>query len=133
MLVGKRKSILIYLDTHVVVWLYAGLTEKFSDLAKALINEHEVYISVIVRLELQYLSEIKRITDTSDLIISDLSHRIGLKLCDRNFNLIITSALGMTWTRDPFDRIITANASLDNNILITKEQNILDHYRDAKW
>jgi PIN domain nuclease of toxin-antitoxin system len=67
------------------------------------------------------------------LIISDLSHRIGLKLCDRNFNLIITQALGNSWTRDPFDRIITANASLNNNILLTKDQNILDNYREAKW
>ncbi len=133
MLVGRRKLILIYLDTHVVVWLYAGLIEKLTDLAKTLINEHEVYISVIVRLELQYLSEIQRITDKPDLIISDLSNRIGLKLCERNFNMIITQALGITWTRDPFDRIITANASLNENILITKDQNILDNYREAKW
>lgn len=124
---------MIYLDTHVVVWLYAGLIEKLTDLAKTLINEHEVYISVIVRLELQYLSEIQRITDKPDLIISDLSNRIGLKLCERNFNMIITQALGITWTRDPFDRIITANASLNENILITKDQNILDNYREAKW
>lgn len=49
---------MIYLDTHVVVWLYAGLTAKLSDLAKLLINKHELYISPIVRLELQYLYEI---------------------------------------------------------------------------
>jgi PIN domain nuclease of toxin-antitoxin system len=31
---------LIYLDTHIVVWLYAGLTAKLSDCAKHLINEN---------------------------------------------------------------------------------------------
>lgn len=54
---------MIYLDTHVVVWLYCGLTDKLSDLAKSLIDDHEVYVSAIVRLELQYLYEIKRIKD----------------------------------------------------------------------
>jgi PIN domain nuclease of toxin-antitoxin system len=117
----------------VVVWLYAGLTEKLSDLAQELINDQEIYISVIVRLELQYLYEIQRITDKSDLIISDLSHRIGLKLCNLNFNLIISQAFKITWTRDPFDRIITANASLNNKILITKDQNILNNYHKANW
>ena len=48
---------MIYLDTHVVVWLYAGLTEKFSDPTRELINSHEITISPIVRLELQYLYE----------------------------------------------------------------------------
>jgi len=124
---------LIYLDTHIVVWLYAGLTDKLTDLAKTLINENDLYISAIVRLELQYLYEIKRITDQSDLIISDLSDRIALKVCEQNFNLIISQSLTINWTRDPFDRIITANAQINNNILITKDQNILANYIYAKW
>ncbi|MCB8766407.1 hypothetical protein [Planktothrix agardhii] len=40
---------MIYLDTHVVVWLYAGLTDKLSNLAKSLINTHDLYISPMVR------------------------------------------------------------------------------------
>lgn len=130
---GNRRLILIYLDTHIIVWLYAGLTDKLTDFSKTLINENDLYISAIVRLELQYLYEIKRITDQSDLIISDLSDRIGLKVCEKNFNLIISKSLTINWTRDPFDRIITANAQINNNILITKDQNILDNYIYAKW
>ena len=124
---------MIYLDTHVVVWLYVGLSEKFSQQTKELINENEIYISTIVRLELQYLYEIQRLTDESNSIVSDLSNRIGLKVCDKNFNTIIAQSLEITWTRDPFDRIITANATLNNNILVTKDQNILDNYTNAKW
>ena len=44
--VGNRRQTLIYLDTHLVVWLYAGLTSKLSDRAKHLINEHELYIKM---------------------------------------------------------------------------------------
>ena len=124
---------MIYLDTHVVVWLYSGLTDKLTDIAKTLINNNEVYVSAIVRLELQYLYEIKRITDEPDVIITNLSEQIGLKICNKNFNDIISISLTITWTRDPFDRIITANALLNNNILLSKDQNILNNYLYARW
>lgn len=124
---------MIYLDTHVVVWLYAGYADKFSQLAKELINEHETYISPIVRLELRYLYEIGRVTEDTDAIVADLSNRIGLKVCDKNFEAVVNQALSFSWTRDPFDRIITANASLNDSVLITKDQNMLEHYSHARW
>ena len=124
---------MIYLDTHVVVWLYAGKIRKFSEQAKDLINNNEVTISPVVRLELQYLFEIQRITDEAKLIVSDLSDRIGLKICDKSFNNIISGALDYSWTHDPFDRIIVANANVNHNILITKDQNILNNYDRAIW
>lgn len=127
------RCILIYLDTHVVVWLYAGYTNKFSELAKELINEHEIYISPIVRLEMRYLYEISRVSEDSSAIVTDLSSRIGLKVCDKNFETIVNQALNLSWTRDPFDRIIAANASLNDNILITKDQTMLAHYPHARW
>ncbi len=73
---------MIYLDSHIVVWLYAGKINNLSEQAKALINDNEVIISPVVRLELQYLFEIQRITDEANEIIFDLSDRIGLKICD---------------------------------------------------
>ena len=124
---------MIYLDTHVVVWLYAGKVENFSEQAKELINGHEVFISPVVRLELQYLFEIHRVTDQANEIVFDLSDRIGLKMCDKSFNTIVSSALNYSWTRDPFDRIIVANAAVNRNILVTKDRNILENYEKAMW
>ena len=124
---------MIYLDTHVVVWLYAGKVENFSEQAKELINGHEVFISPVVRLELQYLFEIQRTTVEANEIVFDLSDRIGLKICDKSFNTIVSGALDFSWTRDPFDRIIVANAGINNNILVTKDQNILENYEKAMW
>ena len=45
----------IYLDTHVVVWLYAGETSKLSQAAEELINTNDLLISPIVLLEMNYL------------------------------------------------------------------------------
>ncbi len=122
---------MIYIDTHIVVWLYAGQIVKLSDRAVDLINGDEIYISAIVRLELQYLNEIQRITDGANDIVLDLSNRIGLKICDKNFNAIVNHSMDLVWTRDPFDRIIVANAALNNDALVTKDRNILDHYTKA--
>lgn len=124
---------MIYLDTHVVVWLYSGELARLSEPAKDLINDNEIAISPIVRLELQYLYEIQRITVESGDIVCDLSDRIGLKICDKNFKAIISGAFGFSWTRDPFDRIIVSNASIHQNILVTKDQTILTHYEHAMW
>ena len=124
---------MIYLDTHVVVWLYAGLTEKFSALARTLINEEDVYISPVVRLELQYLFEIDRVTVGPDAIVNDLGSRIGLQVCSRPFNRVVTQAIGQSWTRDPFDRLIVAQAALQDNILLSKDETILRNYAYARW
>ena len=124
---------MIYLDTHVVVWLYAGKIKMLSEQAKELINGHEIIISPIVRLELQYLFEIQRVTDEANEIVFDLSDRIGLKMCDKSLNTIVSGAFDLSWTRDPFDRIIVATATINHNILVTKDQNILENYEKAMW
>ena len=53
---------MIFLDTHIIVWLYAGLVEELTVEVIQAIETHELYISEVVRLELQYLFEIGRIT-----------------------------------------------------------------------
>lgn len=126
-------SILIYLDTHVVVWLYAGLTEQFSDAIQELVNDHDLLISPIVRLELQYLYDIKRVSVEPQPLLTDLSQRIGLSVCPKPFDAIIVHATRVTWTRDPFDRILVAHASLDDSILVSKDHTILNHYPQARW
>ena len=132
-LTGSMRCILIYLDTHVVVWLYAGLLEKFSQSVRVILNENEIRISPIVRLELQYLYEIERVKEPAKVIVADLADRIGMRVCDKNFSAVISQAIPFKWTRDPFDRVIVAQAALNDNILISKDQSILEHYVHARW
>ena len=124
---------MIYLDTHIVVWLYAGLLDRFSQSIKTILNENEILISPIVRLELEYLYEIERVREPAHVLVADLADRIGLRVCKKDFNAIVSQAIKLTWTRDPFDRLIVANAALNDNILISRDQNILDFYPHARW
>lgn len=124
---------MIYLDTHVVVWLYGGRLNLFSESIKVLLREQDLFISPIIRLELQYLYNLDRINADADTVVADLSQRIGLSVCQKSFNNIISKALQMTWTRDPFDRILVAHASVNNNILLSKDQLIRQNYPHAQW
>ena len=58
---AKRKESLVYLDTHVVVWLYDALTDRLSKAAVEAIEDNDVVISRMVELELQFLHEIGHI------------------------------------------------------------------------
>ena len=124
---------MIYLDTHIVVWLYVGMTEKFTPAIRQLINSNDLLISPIVHLELQYLHEVHRVTDDAKMILADLSKNIGLEVCRKGFGRVVEEALEISWTRDPFDRLIIAQASLDKNILVTKDSRLLNGYSHATW
>lgn len=124
---------MIYLDTHVVVWLYAGLTERFSESIQTLLNEHDLLVSPIVRLELHYLYEIQRISVEAEAVLNDLGQRLGLTVCSKPFDTVMVHATQVTWTRDPFDRILVAHASINNNLLISKDETIRTHYSHTRW
>jgi len=54
-------------------------------------------------------------------------------VCDQRFDRVIEAAEAQDWTRDPFDRIIVAQAGLAAATLVTKDQPIRDRYAMAAW
>lgn len=122
-----------YLDTHVVAWLFAGEPGLLSERARTIIRESDLLISPVVRLELQYLYEIGRTRAGARVVVRDLSRSIGLGVCDQRFDRVIEAAEAQGWTRDPFDRIIVAQAGLAAATLVTKDQTIRDRYALAAW
>ena len=122
-----------YLDTHVTLWLYSGQTERLSKRATNLINRERVGVSPVVLLELQYLREIGRVTAAPRAIIMDLKQRLGLAIEDRSLETVMERALGLAWTRDVFDRLIVAQATLDDVELVTSDRLIRKNYPKAVW
>ena len=123
----------IYLDTHIVVWLFSKELNKFSKKALDLIEESELLISPMVVLELEFLHEIGRLNYDSDTIVSSLAKTIDLKVCKSSFENIGYESLKHNWSRDPFDRIIVANASYSASSLLSRDRKILDNYDRAVW
>ena len=123
----------MYLDTHVVVWLYAGELDRFPASAVDRIEENDLIISPAVLLELQFLKEIKRITADPMLVLQTLEETLGVQMCRLDFSKVVIGALSQSWTRDPFDRIIVAQASVRNELLLTKDRTIRRNCSVACW
>ncbi|MEO8099159.1 MAG: PIN domain-containing protein [Acidobacteriota bacterium] len=66
-----------------------------------------------------------------EVIVAHLAADIGLKVCDLPFAAVARQASEETWTRDPFDRIIVAQARVANATLITRDETIQARYNRA--
>ena len=124
---------MIRLDTHVVVWLYAGELERFSPLAAAALEEEILVISPIVELELTYLHEIGRLTVSGSVVVADLRARLGLEISEQSLSAVVAAASPLDWSRDPFDRLIVGDALSASSPLLTKGETIRRRVSLARW
>lgn len=124
---------LIYLDTHVTAWMYAGRTDLLPAGVKSLLEEHDLLISPAVELELQHLFEVQRTAEPAATVVTALEREVGLAVCDLPFRKVVEVALGQSWTRDPFDRLIVSQAALRGLPLITKDRLIREKFSQAVW
>ncbi len=122
-----------FLDTNVVIWLYQAELDKFSERTKHVLEDSDLLISPMVKLELQHLYEIGRSKKTAENVCKVLYKEIGLQLHNVPLTILIEKALEEHWTRDPFDRLIVSHARLESAPLITKDKIILEHYSKAVW
>ena len=96
-----------------------------------MIDDHDVFISQFVRLELQYLYEIGRIRVKPATIIKGLSRSINLRISEYPLSEIIDEALKIGWTRDVFDRLLTAEARVRASGFITADEGIRANFKQA--
>jgi PIN domain nuclease of toxin-antitoxin system len=86
----------IHLDTHVVVWLYLGLLERFPAAVTQRLENADLVISPVVSLELQHLHEIGRLKPNAATVTKDLEQRIGLDFSKASFNKVIEAATALS-------------------------------------
>lgn len=124
---------MIHLDTHVLVWLYAGRTDLIPQSARALIDGNDLLISPITVLELQYLFESGKTREPAGPVFQALEREVGVRRCELPFADVAGAAVQESWTRDPFDRITVAHARLRGAPLLTKDRTMHAHYDAAVW
>jgi PIN domain nuclease of toxin-antitoxin system len=113
---------MILLDTHALIWL-----DQNHKRARGLANEsRQLYVSPATILELQMLVEIGRLKHGAaafERLIAD-----DRWLVDEPAALAwFQEAADLTWTRDPFDRLIVAHARFRGWRLATADGAILQH------
>ncbi|HTW65115.1 MAG TPA: type II toxin-antitoxin system VapC family toxin [Bryobacteraceae bacterium] len=129
----ERIEEVTYLDTHVVIWLFGGQRHRLSSAAIEQIQDEDLLVSPAVVLELQLLHEIKRLRAVAFKVIERLSSEIGLAVCRLPFPSVLEHAVEQSWTRDPFDRLIVAQANANDAALVTKDAEIRGHYKRSIW
>jgi PIN domain nuclease of toxin-antitoxin system len=123
----------IYADTHVLVWLYYHEIGRLGTAARQALDENEIVASPAALLEMEFLHEIGRIHRSASSIVTALATDIGLRVCDLPFRTVVEYALKENWGRDPFDRLIVANAKAAEAPLVTKDARIRRHYSRVIW
>lgn len=123
----------VLLDTHAVVLLWEGQAKAFGVESRRLLETLYHRISPLIRLELGYLHEIGRLAATPEEIIYGLAEDTGLSVVEEDVGDLVREAERLSWTRDPFDRLLVASAKLHEAPFITRDRTILEHFEAAVW
>jgi PIN domain nuclease of toxin-antitoxin system len=126
--------LIAYLDTDIMLWLAAGKVNRLSSKAKGLLDRSELLLSAMAFLELEYLNELGRTKFRAQDLLNKVNHETNLRICDLPFPAIANAALDEKWTRDPFDRLIVANAKANGFAwLISADEQMRKHYPRTVW
>lgn len=126
---------MIHLDTQISVWLYQRKRNRLSSEAANLIKRGRgLVISPFVMIELEILHEADRIDIPSvEALMSSLQETFSIEVSLASLRDIADKARTFAWTRDPFDRLIVANAMADGATLVTADVHIVANFTDAVW
>ena len=99
-----------------------------------MLEQADLLISPMVLIELEYLYEINRIKLPSRDVQLKIQHEIGVAVCDLPFPTIAQVMVSEKWTRNPFDRMIVAQAKANGlAYLVSADQEMSRNYPRAIW
>jgi PIN domain nuclease of toxin-antitoxin system len=122
-----------FLDTHAVIFLWEGRTEVFGAGSREILEQSQLLISPLVRLEMGFLKEVGKLKAEPDQILGSLTSDYGAVLTDDSLEALVPLAMPLSWTRDPFDRLLVATALLHQAPLVTRDARIHEHFPGAVW
>ncbi|HEX3324631.1 MAG TPA: PIN domain-containing protein [Solirubrobacterales bacterium] len=114
-------------------WLYEGADKRIPGGVRRLVESNDPFVSPVVELELTYLYEVGRVTEPASAPLGALRRSIGLQIADASLAAVAQAAVDLSWTRDPFDRLIAAHAIVADLPLVTADGTILKHLPLATW
>jgi PIN domain nuclease of toxin-antitoxin system len=125
-------SVIFHADTHVAIWLRMGDAKRLRPIRQHLARKPFV-LSPFVVLELQMLYEIGRLRETARWIVDQLAKDHGVEVVHTAVDAGAARALDLSFTRDPFDRLIAGHALASGATLFTADESLLAHVSCARW
>lgn len=122
-----------FLDTHTAIFLWEGRAEVFGPGARELLERATLHVSPMVRLEMGFLKEVGKLKVDPDHILGSLVADLGVTLTSDPLDTLIPHAMPLSWTRDPFDRLLVATALLHQAPFVTRDRCIRDNFAGAVW
>jgi PIN domain nuclease of toxin-antitoxin system len=122
----------IHLDSHVIVWAYARRS-RLSQTARRLLQREDCVVSPAALLEIEGLFEIGRIKEDAETILTGARRTAEIAIAATPFLDVVNAARAFAWTHEPFDRLIVGAAIADGVRLLTADDHILRHFKDAVW
>jgi PIN domain nuclease of toxin-antitoxin system len=122
-----------FLDTHAAIFLWEGRGELFGSGSRELLERAVLLASPMVRLEMGFLREVGKLRVEPDQILGALTSDYGVTITADPMDRLVPLAMPLSWTRDPFDRLLVATALLHEAPLITRDARIQEYFAGAVW
>ena len=117
----------ILLDTNAILWLLIEHPRVAS-----LLDTEELRISPVSLLEIQYLFEVGRLQFAGDGSLQNIRDDDRWQLDSPSCENLFKSAMGLSWTRDPFDRLLVAHAALRGWRFATGDRHLKAHLQESE-
>ena len=124
------------LDTHALLWA-AGDPRQLSERVTEIVldQRNKLYLSAASGWEIALLHRLHRIDipDNPQRFIPEIMHRLNILPIPIGFPTAIAAAMLPLVHRDPFDRIIIAEAVKQKMTIITKDQVFEEYGVEILW
>jgi PIN domain nuclease of toxin-antitoxin system len=112
----------LILDTHFILWVVteAARLDEFLWLAR-----YEPWgVSPVSLLEVQFLGEAGRLEVDSERFVAAVKQDPRFVIDELPLLALVEQALPLSWTRDPFDRLLVAHSNARRTPLCTVDRDI---------
>lgn len=119
----------LLLDTHVLVWAAAGHPRLTPDVRALLADASMRHVSAASALEIATKARLGKLPGGASILDGWSRLLRNLQATERPLSVAqMARAGGMAWAhRDPFDRMLVAQAQLEGLTLLTEDRAIRDH------
>ena len=125
----------ILLDTHTFIWFFNG-DEQLSLKAKKLIEDskNKKFVSIASIWEVAIKIGLKKLVfDGNTSEVAELIEKNGFQILQISVDHIVAYEKLELVHRDPFDRILLAQAMVEKMTIITKDENIQKYRAKTNW